>query len=189
MEFLSVAPNSLQCLRYNLDVLNDMPGEDVKYIDSTVARLTNLTTLELRDCGLIQDHRILRMMALRELSLKNCRKPQLSTLFVPGALTALEKLHIEDEDVNNHGGHHVTYIGQRRAVNPDSNLVPKAELKRVGAAILALPNLRQLSGWSLLFGEMQEGLKNWRATYDLDLLHFGYYREPYPKWLKAWRKL
>ena len=188
MEFLSVAPNDLQCLRYNLDILQETP--EGSYIDSAVARLTNLTTLELRDCGLLQDHRILRKMALRELSLRNCRIPQLSTVFVPGFLTALEKLHIEDKGVSNNG---VIYLGQERAGNADSRLEPAAELRKVGATILALPNLRQLSGWSLLLDEMAEDLKKWRATRDLDLLHSGIYGHtlPYwsPAWVKGWRKL
>ena len=92
-------------------------------------------------------------MELRELVLLNCKqielKPQLS---VPGALTSLTALHIEDATCS-------SYRAESLQPVPASK---REELKKVGDAIFRLPQLQQLSGWCDLFAiGMKQGLKSW----------------------------
>ena len=110
-----------------------------------ISTLTALTRLELVEyTGVTRHAAHLRSLPLRELILVDCHKLVLD-IFVPGALTSLEKLHL---------------VGMQRNVMRDSLL----ELQDCAEAVLSLPHLVQLSGSNALFREegMASALSTWQ---------------------------
>ena len=130
-----------------------------------IAGLTALTRLELIDFKYLMDLAPLRDIAVKELVILECpRWP--AALFVPGALITLQRLHI---------AHHEEAAVSRAAFmanlrNPASkDHLPAHNLCRLGAIILSLPSLIQLSGKCALFDlGIGEELKGWhRSQYDV----------------------
>ena len=125
-----------------------------------IAQLTALTRLELIYYDDNPDMTPLQNLRLEELILVDCELIA-KALFVPGALTALQKLHITDH------GHCVSAADyQADLENPASEgYLPAHQLRRMGAIVLGLPSLRRLSGWcSLLEVAMAEELKGWHRS-------------------------
>ena len=83
----------------------------------------------------------------------NCKEIELKPLlFVPGALSTLTALHIDDARCS-------SYTAESLEPLPASK---RKELKRVGDAVFRLPQLQQLSGWCDIFViGMKQGLKSW----------------------------
>lgn len=93
----------------------------------------------------------LHSLRLRELTLLDCANIE-TAIFKPGALTALESLHIEES---------IQALAKKkkwRDSHQDAAEIEasKRQLKEAGAVVSSLPNLRQLSGSS-------EALSAWLA--------------------------
>ena len=125
-----------------------------------LARLVELTRLELVQQDQISYSQAaliaLRGLRLQELVLLNCHEMELKLLLsVPGALTTLRKLHIEDPAA-------LSYQPETCEPLPCGK---QKDLKSVGAAIFGLPELQQLSGWCDLFAiGMRHGLRRWKKS-------------------------
>ena len=105
-------------------------------------------------------------MPLRELDLLDCTPStfsQLCDLFVPNALTALQKLRIEempDAELENDQN------TSRVLSNKDATHI--SVLQRLGDAVNSLPQLEQVSGDSALFDiAMSQHLSTWCVSYDV----------------------
>ena len=138
---------SLQDHRYALWSSRSLPK---------LASLTGLTRLELIAAGTgdVEEVFLLRDLQLQELVLINC--PGLEwKLFVPGALSRLRKLHIED------GG--CIAIGSGcRARNHLMFEEERDQLKAAGKVVFQLDELSQISGLCNLFvAGMRRGLRKW----------------------------
>ena len=123
-----------------------------------VASLTKLTRLELKGLSKSSDEEIaaLRNLQLQELVLLNCADLDLK-LFVPGALTTLRKLHIENVNIVPIGSHHM--------MNEILLDEERDKLKAVGEIVFQLGELSQISGWCNLFKVgMRQGLREWNAA-------------------------
>ena len=150
---------SLSCRR--VDIYDD--NEQVPDIPA-MAELTALTRLELIDYECQLDFAPLRQLGLKELVLDNC--PYIPrALFVLGALTALQKLHIVEYRASLPPLPSLEAF-QRDLVTPLSEGYLEAhQLVRLGAIIFSLPSLVQLSGrWSLFALGMAEELEGWHTS-------------------------
>ena len=120
-----------------------------------LASLTELTRLELKALTTDNEEEVgaLRYLQLQELVLINC--PDLEwRLFVPGALTRLRKLHIENEDC--------IAIGNYRMRNSLLLDKKREQLKAAGEIVFQLGELSQISGLCNLFvAGMRQGLGEW----------------------------
>ena len=121
-----------------------------------LARLTGLTRLELANqiaAGPSDTYAPLRGLQLVELVLLECQGLE-PKLFTPGALTALQRLHIEDRFAEMGG-------------MPDSweAQMDHGTLQRTGDILLSHPQIRQLSGLGRLFSVgMRQGLREWHMS-------------------------
>lgn len=150
--FLHLGDTGLQSLS------SEQPENEFRYIKPTLPQLANtsgLTRLELIRLDVCNFVTRVRGLPLRELILISCHATELQ-LFVPGAFTSLQKLHIEEgacEDVM-----------QEDEDSATGN--EELQLKDVGAMILDLPELRQVSGWCELYERgMREGLRSWGESF------------------------
>ena len=142
----------------------DEEDNDVELDVPAIAKLTALTRLELIDYQAHNpDLKLLQNLRLEELILVDC--PLIvGVLLVPGALTSLQKLHISDR--------RAAYISlaryQANLENPVSEgYLPAHQLRRLGATVLGMPSLFQLSGRGTLFDvAMAEELKSWHRSKD-----------------------
>ena len=128
---------SLQNIAVGLDVFWDRVGP---------SRLTALTRLELIAQANISkalwDIQAIENLPLQELVLLFWRQVQLEPLFsLPGVLTSLRKLHIEDADCANLPSDAIKCSSKGR----------QQELERMSEAVFKLPKLCQLSGCSNVF--------------------------------------
>lgn len=123
--------------------------------DRTLASMTSLTRLELVRFKGHADVKPLHHLLLIELVLIDC--PAMAPVFLaPGALTALQKLHIEET----RRAH--MYNNSEEMLDLEPQPTSKEELRKLGEAILSLPCLHQLSGHSRIIDEGMEGkLDSW----------------------------
>ena len=120
-----------------------------------LARLTDLTRLELTDWAAGEDDSViaLRGLGLQELVLLDCTDLELE-LFEPHALQKLEKMHIEDSKRTNESDLDRQYVQDY-----------ERELEDSATAVFRLPSLHQLSGMCALFEtSMSQGLKSWKES-------------------------
>ncbi len=119
-----------------------------------VARLTALTKLELAHIhGVPQPANLhsLRQLGLLELRIMYCDK-MAEALVVPGALPALQILHLEGR---------VTPM--YKSLARSGILKDTPEFHEFGKALLALPDLVEVSGYGRLFvSKILEGCKEWK---------------------------
>ena len=104
-------------------------------------RLIGMTKLKLtnyRACQL--NLAALHSLKLRELTLLDCANVE-AVIFKPGALTALEVLHIEESAWARAKGR-----AEALQADPAEIEAKKRQLQEAGAVVLGLPMLRQLSG-------------------------------------------
>ncbi len=125
-----------------------------------IASFTTLTRLELSEFHCSKNLERLQNLGLRELVLVDCPGAA-ERLIVPGALTALQKLHISQ---NEEFGDNVLEDFSGSVRNSTSAGHEDAlELIKLGQAVLGLPRLVQLSGWGPLFLlVLAEELKAWK---------------------------
>lgn len=122
--------------------------------------LRGLTRLELAHIDCSNCCQFLKHLPLQELTFLDCRgaELQLFNKYVPGMLTSLRRLHIEDSACNDDEGH-VLYL------DPEGfpKTMREAQLKKTGSVIFCLPHLRSVSGWCQLYKtSMRQGLKSWQ---------------------------
>lgn len=176
-----LAPNSLPSLS-----LNEIHPHLISILQRPdTSRLTGLTRLELTGQNFADNMAPivtnLRKLRLRELVLLNCTQIEQKQLFVPGALTTLTALHIEDSSCS-------SYTAE--SLQP----VPAGEqkmLREVGAAVFKLPQLSQISGWCDLFAiGMQQGLRAWdkRALPEGTMVSYKTDHRCTLDWMKLWTK-
>lgn len=143
-ELLSLAPSNLQSLTYTQAC--HLAQTEV----TLVGLLSHLTRLELRIHSWWGDCQPLRSLGLVELVIGHC--PELEhSLFVPGALTKLQRLHIEESEWL-----HSYFRGstQRQQVQG-----------RIADAIFSLPDLQQVSGKSSILDAAQhDHLVTWQRA-------------------------
>ena len=210
-QYISCAPATLAVLSIDWDVTDPTFGWQA-LTPPPITRLTGLTRLEFTFCGQMRNAELLRDLPLRELLLLSCHLSvyeQLLSLFVPGALPLLQKLHIEDDRSAEAGF-------DEDAIQPCSDTVlaeileeEKAEnelsARRLTAApyfqsmltlsdgIVSLPSLQQVSGCSALFDfGMEDELKDWpmRSGIGLNSSEDSPFRNSWApvKVLKVWCK-
>ena len=130
-EFLDLALSSL-------DSLSIKPHDATHPYIAALARLPSLTRLELIECfGGYSVYTPLHSLGLVELALIS-RADSMEAIFVPGALTRLQRLHLEE-------GGNWRFIG---------NCQGKHQLEtqdKVRDVILGLPNLQKITGVSSIF--------------------------------------
>ena len=136
-------------------------GFEEKDIDiSAIVSSTALTRLELVEYHRKSNLAPLWELGLKELVLLDC--PNIpKALLVPGALTALQKLHIAER------GRRISPAAfQANLRDPASEAyVSSHKLCRLGAIVLSLPSLVQLSGTCSLFeAAMAEELEGWHRS-------------------------
>lgn len=147
-ELLNLADESLRSLSLHEDgVYRHNP-----LLLPRIAGLTGLTRLELsqREGDAVDSIQMLRGLQLQELVLIECSGIE-QRLFIPGALTTLRRLHIEESD----------FISEESMMEilPENT---RQELRAAGDSILQLPHLYQVSGMCTLYQmSMQEGLRSW----------------------------
>lgn len=96
-EFLEIAGSGLQQLSYEANSEWDDPDDIISWDWQKVSLLGGLTRLEISDYNCRDDEVVyLQRTGLVELVLICCCQ-LLQQLFVPGAFTRLEVLHIEDD--------------------------------------------------------------------------------------------
>lgn len=197
-EFTCLAPDNLLHLPIDWDIQTaSYPSE---FPD--IGRLRQLTVLKLPCSCPISAH-LLQGLPLRELTLLDCSPStfsQLCDLFVPGALTALQKLRIEevaDSELEADGNASKNWspqvATQTQMAQKDEARIrmrrPKAEahmsvLQKLGAAVQRLPQLEQVSGDSALFDiVLSQYLKPWHVYYG------KYTRFGEDLWLKVWSRV
>ena len=176
--YINFAPNSLASLTVDWDVTKPLYVPHQGLGPPPITRLTGLTRLEFSFCGHMTSAELLRDLPLEELLLLHCPLSiyeQLLSLFVPGALPLLQKLHI-DNLRNREAGF------TQSSAEPGSDISPaKIEreeadmparrlealpytksLKQLAGGLSGLPSLRQVSGCSALFDfGMEDELKDW----------------------------
>ena len=152
MGFLGVAGASLQSL--SIVARDDDSGSH--HLEE-LARLTQLTRLELNEVYYTEGLSALRHLPVEELVLFDCPGAE-EKLLAPGALTALRKLHSEeDEDYN---PSHEMLGDMRRLSRADQQ-----QLQAVGDALLERPQLHQISGkCHLVENCMRAGLEDWHKS-------------------------
>ena len=117
-----------------------------------IASLSALTCLELHKWRSWRSLAALQDLPLVELVLVGCEGME-RDLLQPGALQKLQRLHVEDDfwrwsyaDRGEQGGDEY-----------------RAEMRKLGEVVLAIPTLEEVSGdCGLFFLGMAEGLKSWR---------------------------
>ena len=149
---LNLADKSLQSLslKENQDSVNRARSLQ------KLASLTALTRMELEAQLVDQEEEIaaLRNLQLQELALLNCAGLELR-LLVPGALTRLRKLHIEEKKL---------LLGNYTR-NPLLCDEEREQLKATGEVVFQLKGLSQISGLCNLFAiGMRQGLKEWEEA-------------------------
>ena len=144
-KLLEAAGPSLQSLTLNCGwsplLIENMEEE----VEHHLGRLTGMTKLELSSYKATSHSHLATLRSLgllRELTLLDCVNIQ-AAIFKPGALTALEVLHIEES----------LEARKKRLKNlpqadPAEMEASKRQLHEAGAVVLRLPKLRQLSGTS-----------------------------------------
>ena len=128
----------------------------VSAFSQKLASLTGLTRLELVDSRAIplRDIELLRQLQLQELVLINSTAIALK-LLVPGALSWLKKLHMEDSGCTSNA----------RAGRECMTAEQLQNLAATRHAIFQLPELHQLSGMCNLFvAGMRQGKIKWIVT-------------------------
>lgn len=141
--------------------------------DRTIADMTALTRLELVRFNGRRGVKPLCHLPLVELVLIDC--PAMTHVFFgSGALTALQKLHIE-ETQRDHGYYNraLMYNSASELMNRKRAFSRRQEMRWLGRAILSLPCLHQLSGQSRVFDEGMAGqLASWcTSDYDVNSKH------------------
>lgn len=212
-KYLSLAPDSLQSLTCDWDVTrpNEILGGMVAPVviattPSPFTKLTALTRLELINSESIVSPEMLQELPLTELLLHNCclsTYSKLSRAFVPGSLTALQKLHItEGEGADADAEDEIQFYSktlladivreereearlQRRRLEAAPHI---GLLKVMGEELLSKPRLQQLCGCSVLFDfGMEDELKDWRMSLGVDKSFVDSCTLP-GTWLKTWSK-
>lgn len=125
---------------------------------AAVAGITALTRLELMGYEGTAEYEQLQSLPVKELVLISC--PGIpEVLFVPGALTALQKLHLAEYEPQPQSLEDF----QRDLQAPGAEgYLPAHQLRHLSARILSLPSLVQLSGEGTLIAlGMAEGLQDW----------------------------
>ena len=121
---------------------------------AAIAGLTALTRLELVSYGAPENAEQLHGLAVSELVLKYCQDWE-AALFVPGSLTALRRLHIED----------ALSLKYRYCWEGELNLaelISEGWLK-IWDVLLKLPQLSKLSGCCKLFeAGLAESSRSWQ---------------------------
>lgn len=123
-----------------------------------VAALGALTSLKLTDYCLKLNLQLLQALGLVELVMNNCLGAE-QQLFVLGALTRLQRLHIEED---------CTLLPKTEAGlaahNPECMLKAR-KLRSIGKTVLGLSKLSRISGGCELFMiGMKEGLQAWQHS-------------------------
>ena len=137
-EVSQLAPHSLQFLACGHYYAQDL---------SNISRLSGLTRLEILAPKDSRDFRAIRRLGLIDLVLINSCSVRPS-IFVHGALTKLQTLHIEH--------------GYDRSKLQPSSLKQQQRLNRISENIFSLPNLHQVSGFCILFTWAQNHqLQHW----------------------------
>ena len=182
---ISFGPATLKSLTADWDITE--PLDELR--PPPITRLTGLTRLELVLCNQMTNAELLRGLPLRELLLLYCPfelYEQLPSLFVPGALPLLQKLHIEDElGAENCFTEYVLFSCSNSVLTEileemgEEDEIPAGRMKtlpfcqsllRLGEGILSLPSLQQVSGRSAVFDHgMEDGLKDWHMSWGVDL--------------------
>lgn len=125
---------------------------------ATISGLAGLTRLELIGYMGTAEYALLQSLPVKELVLINCpRIPEV--LFVHAALTALQRLHLAEYEPQPPDPEDF----QRCLQAPGSErYLPAHHLRHLGALVLDLPRLVQISGeGSLIALGMAEGLRDW----------------------------
>lgn len=156
-DFVELAGPSLQSLAVDFQEVADDERDWVLY---SIVSCSGLTRLELSNLLGFRRGRAeeLDRLPLQELVFINCSGAP-GDVIVPGALPALQRLHIEDDLLS-------WWKSNRRG---DRNNVGMWELRRSLAIsfkfMLGLPKLRQLSGVSSFFEVgMKKKLKGWEVS-------------------------
>ena len=155
----------------NVQKLVCAPKNENDWLDmAAVARRTNLTELSLTRIRDLTDSHKLRSLALQTLILVKCPGAEV-TLFVPGALTALEILGIHEEESDL-----IAFDKRLREISaPESEEQQIAQrISEARKVLLSLPRLREVRGPNKFFllGIINEQL-GWKRTY-----HYGCHRSP-----------
>lgn len=120
---------------------------------SVIASLTGLTRLELASYSALHHVELLQQLQLSELVMKYCQNWE-STLLVPGALTNLRRLHVED----------FLSLKYCSNYNEQSEALDAAQQLETWSKLLQLPNLQELSGCCTLFeAGLVESSRSWRS--------------------------
>ena len=175
--FLDLAAENLQSL--SLDLSRPCCSPRI----AELTRLTELTRLELLD----DDNwraappcfKPLRDLPLQELVILGFSGPE-KVLFVPGALSTLRRLHIEDASCL-----------KKSQGDGQLELDDECALERAAEQIFQLPELYQVSGKCDLFEfAMKQGLKTWREADCQKGLMVTYkgFHSCHEKWMKVWTK-
>ena len=115
-------------------------------------RMSGMTKLELSNCRASHSQLTsLHSLKLRELVLVDCVNIE-AAIFKPGALTALEVLHIDESfDLR------MKNWDDSLQADPAEREASRQQLQDAGAVVLSLPKLQQLSGGS-------EAVATWMAS-------------------------
>ena len=172
MTLVDVGPGPLRLASDQLESLSIKDDSDLNLgWDARLPellRLTGLTRLVLiqwdYDEMSLHSVEVLRQLHLQELVLLDCHQLELD-IFIPGALTSLRKLHIEETTSIFINGEEE---GQLYIDNRQDEPVVQSNVqisKEVAEAVFSLPELFQLSGLCNLFAMgMKEGLRNWEEA-------------------------
>ena len=145
------------------------PKNENDWLDmAAVARRTNLTELSLTNIRDLTDCHKLRSLALQTLILVKCPGAEV-TLFVPGALTALETLGIHEEE-----SELLAFNERLRESSAPESQEQQIfqQISQAGKVLLSLPRLREVRGSNKLFllGIINEQI-GWKRT-----CHYGSHR-------------
>ena len=183
--FMPLAGAELLCLSCRCsEDFNGLLDPDIP----AIANLRGLTRLELIGYKSRLNFGALRQLGLKELVLVDCPHI-LEALFVPGALTALQKLQI----VERYG----VQIPSREDLYQSNLRDPLSEgylrahqLHRLGAIILSLPSLVQVSGECRVFlWAIAEELEGWHKSkpsvdYDFPMSSYNKWSSGHVTWVK-----